>query len=61
MLIWVSIFFVGNLYAIAHLGNFEVSPISSYKLEQARYGEIRNGKAVLVYVTEDFLPNFPSF
>lgn len=31
--------------------------ISSYKLEQARYGEIRNGKAVLVYVTEDFLPN----
>ncbi len=31
--------------------------ISSYKLEQARYGEIRNGKAVLIYVTEDFLPN----
>ena len=31
--------------------------ISSYKLEQARYGEIRNGKAVLVYVTEDFIPN----
>ncbi|MFL1011545.1 septum formation inhibitor Maf [Flavisericum labens] len=31
--------------------------ISSYKLEQARYGEIRKGKAVLVYVTEDFLPN----
>lgn len=30
--------------------------ISSYKLEQARYGEIRNGNAVLVYVTEDFLP-----
>lgn len=30
--------------------------ISSYKLEQARYGEIREGKAVLVYVTEDFLP-----
>jgi hypothetical protein len=30
--------------------------ISSYKLEQARYGEIRDGKAVLVYVTEDFLP-----
>ena len=31
--------------------------ISSYKLEQARYGEIREGKAVLIYVTEDFLPN----
>ncbi|SFZ91404.1 hypothetical protein SAMN05428642_10246 [Flaviramulus basaltis] len=31
--------------------------ISSYKLEQARYGEIREGKAVLVYVTEDFLAN----
>lgn len=29
--------------------------ISSYKLEQARYGEIREGKAVLIYVTEDFL------
>lgn len=31
--------------------------ITSYQLEQARYGEIRNGKAVLVYVTEDFLPD----
>ena len=31
--------------------------ISSYKLEQARYGEIREGSAVLIYVTEDFLPN----
>lgn len=31
--------------------------ISSYKLEQARYGEIREGTAVLIYVTEDFLPN----
>ncbi|MCC1484267.1 septum formation inhibitor Maf [Winogradskyella immobilis] len=30
--------------------------ITSYELQQARYGEIRNGKAVLVYVTEDFLP-----
>lgn len=30
--------------------------ITSFKLEQARYGEIRNGTAVLVYVTEDFLP-----
>ena len=31
--------------------------ISSYKLEQERYGEMRDGHAVLVYVTEDFLPN----
>ncbi|WP_290700055.1 septum formation inhibitor Maf [Lacinutrix sp.] len=30
--------------------------ISSYKLEQSRYGEIRNGSAVLVFVTEPFLP-----
>ena len=29
--------------------------ITSYKLAQARYGEIRDGKAVLVYVTEPFL------
>lgn len=29
--------------------------ISSFKLEQARYGEIRDGHAVLIYVTEDFL------
>lgn len=31
--------------------------ITSYKLEQARYGEIHEGTAVLVYVTEDFSPN----
>ncbi|XMO85669.1 septum formation inhibitor Maf [Algibacter sp. AS12] len=31
--------------------------ISSYKLEQARYGELRQGTAVLVFVTEDFLPD----
>lgn len=30
--------------------------ITSYKLEQARYGEMRDGTAVLVFVTEDFLP-----
>ena len=28
--------------------------ISSYKLEQERYGEMRDGHAILVYVTEDF-------
>jgi hypothetical protein len=30
--------------------------ITSYHLEQARYGEMRSGKAVMVFVTEDFLP-----
>ncbi|MGI9548251.1 MAG: septum formation inhibitor Maf [Flavobacteriaceae bacterium] len=29
--------------------------ITSYKLEQARYGELRDGHAVLVYVSEPFL------
>lgn len=29
--------------------------ITSYKLEQARYGELRDGHAVLVFVTEPFL------
>lgn len=28
--------------------------INSYKLQQARYGELRDGEAVLVFVTEDF-------
>ncbi|MFS4492051.1 septum formation inhibitor Maf [Maribacter sp. 2308TA10-17] len=28
--------------------------ITSYKLEQARYGEIREGNSVLIYVTEPF-------
>lgn len=30
--------------------------ITSYSLQQARYGETRDGKAVLIYVTEPFLP-----
>ncbi|MCK0189061.1 septum formation inhibitor Maf [Arenibacter sp. F20364] len=29
--------------------------ITSYKLEQARYGELREGSAVLIFVTEPFL------
>jgi hypothetical protein len=28
--------------------------LTSYTLEQARYGEIHNGEAVLIFVTEDF-------
>lgn len=34
-----------------HTGEAE---ITSYELKQARYGEIREGKAVLIYVTEPF-------
>lgn len=30
--------------------------LSSYKLEQMRYGETRKGKAVLIFVTEDWSP-----
>ncbi len=36
-----------------YAGNAE---ITSYKLQQARYGELREGTAVLIYVTEPFLP-----
>ena len=31
--------------------------LTRYKLQQARYGEIHEGDAVLIFVTEDFLPN----
>lgn len=31
--------------------------ITRYQLEQARYGEIHEGDAVLIFVTEDFLTN----
>lgn len=31
--------------------------LSTYELKQARYGEYRNGKAVLIFVTEPFLKN----
>jgi len=30
--------------------------ITSYRLKQARYGELWDGNAVLIYVTEPFLP-----
>lgn len=32
-----------------------LAELSHYKLEQSRYGQIRKGEAVMVYVTEDFL------
>ena len=31
-----------------------LAEISSYDLDQSRYGEVRNGTAVLIFVTEDF-------
>ncbi len=31
--------------------------LTSYSLQQARYGEIRDGEAVLIFVTEDFSKN----
>lgn len=34
-------------------GNAE---ISTYELSENRYGELRNGTATLIYVTEDFVP-----
>jgi hypothetical protein len=33
-----------------------MAEISSFELKQVRYGEIREGKAVLIFVTEPFLP-----
>jgi hypothetical protein len=34
-----------------------LAELTSYKLEQSRYGEIHEGHAVLIFVTEDFLKN----
>jgi len=31
--------------------------ITSYKLSQSRYGELRDGTAALIFVTEEFLPD----
>ena len=36
-----------------YAGNAE---ITSYEIKQARYGELREGTAVTIFVTEDFLP-----
>jgi hypothetical protein len=33
-----------------------VAEITSYKLTQERYGELRDGTSVTIFVTEDFLP-----
>ena len=31
-----------------------LAEITSYTLQQSRYGEVHNGEAVLIFVTEDF-------
>jgi len=62
---WVSLSVVSVLVSCAHspqqpsdafkrtwyAGKAE---LSSYNLQQARYGEIRNGEAAIIFVTEDF-------
>ncbi len=40
-----------NLHSCGYSGKAE---ISQYTLQQARYGEMRNGEATLIFVTEDF-------
>ncbi len=41
----------GEFKKIWYAGKAE---LSSFALQQARYGEVRNGEAVLIFVTEDF-------
>ena len=45
-------YFGGELGEYWYQGEAE---ISTYRLRQARYGELRDGQAVLIQVTEDFL------
>ena len=67
-----TFFFIGcnsdsaetNLYPERHLTEeFKTywfageAEITSYTLEQSRYNELRTGTAVLIYVTEDFVPD----
>lgn len=33
-----------------------LAELTRYRLEQSRYGEVHEGEAVLIFVTEDFLP-----
>ena len=65
-LILITLFAAGCATQTPESVNFELSQafkdywyngkgeISSYHLEQARYGEIHPGEAVLIFVTEDF-------
>jgi hypothetical protein len=41
----------------AYWYNGEGAEITSYQLSQARYGELREGEAVMVFVTEPFSPS----
>ena len=66
--VFVAVSVVSSTFLIAQDNNQEIinseefknywyagkAEITSYKLEQARYGELHSGYAVLVYVTEDF-------
>ena len=47
-----KILFGGELPTYWYQGTAE---LSTYRLQQARYGELRDGQAVLIQVTEDFL------
>ena len=60
----LSLYFLFSLSSYAQLSStfkqhwFDGhAEISSYALTQSRYGEQRQGKAVLIFVTEDFLAN----
>ena len=60
----LPLFLLTPLVAMAQLStNFKkhwfdgFAEINSYELTQSRYGEQRKGKAVLIFVTEDFLAN----
>jgi hypothetical protein len=46
-----TLFSTGVFHQYWHAGKAE---ISSYNLNQSRYGESRSGKAVVIFVTEDF-------
>ncbi len=68
----LTVFFAASLFKLFAGGSNHTAPapvpefgdywfrgkaeLTSYKLQQARYGEIHKGDAVLIFVTEDFLP-----
>jgi len=64
-LVFISIFSFGLTSASGETNPYETqefkkywysgnAEITTYKLEQARYGEVHKGHAVLIFVTEDF-------
>jgi len=57
-LVWVQV--VGGARASEEFGKYWFNgeaELNRYALEQARYGELHAGEAVLIFVTEDFLPD----